>query len=325
MTKFSGTSISCIGYGTDHNVDLLKNISSEGGGSYYVVDNLEDIAVVFGDILGGLVSCVSQQVRVILPTGTEVKTRYALNNINNNLEVVIGDLPAGMEAVFLAKIPTNTPVTLKGYNLQTHTQFEITKIVESTTDNILQINGKAHYLRFEVLSLLEQSQTLLLRRASKDEVTELITKINTCIDTISEYRQTHAHSLWDILLDELKTCKDSLENRHNQNHDTTQLMTQHGAYLGMMRGIAVNLSQNPTPIMPVTGTDNNGLLSPINLDRSFSNSVQRQIRSQLQTTMTPVVVRQRGVTSATTLDNNSSTPSTPLPSGISMRSVTGPR
>ena len=65
--NFSGTTVSCIGYGICHNTELLQNISTEGCGSYYIVNNLENVATVFGDVLGALASAVAQQVRVILP------------------------------------------------------------------------------------------------------------------------------------------------------------------------------------------------------------------------------------------------------------------
>lgn len=276
INTFSGTSISCIGYGTDHNIELLQSITTEGGGSYYVVNNIEDVAVVFGDILGGLLSCVSQQVRVILPNNTEVKTRYAINTINDKMEIVIGDMPAGMEAAFLAKIPNGNPIILKGYNLQTHTVIDINIHVINTNDNTLQLHGEAHYLRFEVLTLIEQSRNLLLRFASHDDIQAILNKIHACISLITEYRRNYDHSLWDILLEELNNCKNTLENRNTI--DAADLMTQHAGYLGRMRGIPANMS--PSSAEP--------LISPVPLDRTFSNFAQRNIMSQLHASVTPV-------------------------------------
>jgi hypothetical protein len=279
ITQFEGTSISCIGYGIEHNADLLQSISSTGGGSYYVVNNLEDVAVVFGDILGGLMSCSFQQVRVILPNNTEIKSRYS-TNIGDNFEIIIGDMPAGMEAAFLAKIGTGVPVLLKGYNLHTHTNFEITIPITRTDDTKLLINGVAHYLRFEVLALLEKSQTLLTATSTETEtnVKSHIDKIKNCIDMITEYKQKegYEHSLWDILITELNTCMNNLNNRRFNNIDTVRVMTQHTGYLGRLRGIPASI--NPDDIPP-----------PIPLERRvFSNSTQRQISSQLAENVTPV-------------------------------------
>ena len=177
------TSMSCIGYGTDHNVDLLQSMSVVGGGSYYVVNNLEDVAKVFGDVLGGLVSCVAQQVKVILPVGTEVKSRYATNRDGSNLEIIIGDMPAGMEAIFLARIPVTFTIQLQGYDIKNNTPFITYSIVVITDDTNLLLNGEAHYLRFEVMELLDETHKLL----DGGNFTKQIEKIDTCIKFIMEH------------------------------------------------------------------------------------------------------------------------------------------
>jgi hypothetical protein len=280
--KFPGTSISSVGYGTDHNVEMLQSISTEGGGSYYVVNTLEDVATVFGDILGGLLSCAAQQVCVCLPTGTEVKSRYGMNVVGDKMEIIIGDLPAGAEAAFLAKIPIGQTVTLKGYDLVTHNIFELNSAVNTTDDIMLQTNGEAHYLRFEVMALLEESRHLISHFTSSANTQ--IAKIDACITTINNYRTAHEHTLWGILLDELNTCKHNLQNRRHIHVHTPHIMTQHAGYLGRMRGIPAALSQ-PRANYNETDEDPNTVLEPIPLGRTFSNYVQRQISSQLCSTV----------------------------------------
>jgi hypothetical protein len=303
INQFPGTSISSIGYGTDHNVELLQSITTESGGSYYVVNNLEDVAVVFGDILGGLVSCVAQQVSILLPMGTEIKSRYATNKINNNLEVIIGDMPSGSEATFLAKIPNATQLTLKGYNLQTHNDLKLDTTVINTDDITLQTNGQAHYLRFEVLSLIDEARTMLLHPTSNQDVDDLVSRIEVYISKINTHKDTHEHSLWDILLRELNTCNFSLKHRHTINIDTPNIMSQHAGYLGRMRGIPANI---PTPSV----LNSNDYNTTIPLERTFSNYAQRNISSQLQASVTPHVRRARASTDSNDPHNNTLTPST---------------
>jgi Mg-chelatase subunit ChlD len=276
INGFSGTSMSCIGYGTDHNVDLLQNMATEGSGSYYVVNNLEDVAVVFGDVLGGLISCFAQQVHIVLPPGTEVKARYSMMSLADKLEVIIGDLSAGMEAAFLAKIPTGGIVTVTGYNLQTHTPFEMNTVVQSLDDEEHQVNGEAHYLRFEVLNLIETTNIILKRyNVTQDEIKAQLEKVKECITVVSEHQNNHTHSLWEILIQELNTCKNGLENHNNRHHyDMGALMTQRAGYLGRMRGIA---SQEPD--LP------SGVPAATPVTRTFSNYVQRQISAQMSATV----------------------------------------
>ena len=220
--NFTGTTISCIGYGIAHNTELLQNISTEGCGSYYIVNTLEDVATVFGDILGGLASAVAQQVRVILPLGTKLKCRYATNIIGYhghegyeecNLEVLIGDMTAGYDAIFLAKIPHASAVSLKGYNITNREYFVINSHV---TENVEQTNAYAHYLRFEVLEILE-SPTM--------------EKIDSCITIIMDYKVEHPHMLWDILIQQLNDKKRTIDI-----HDL--YMRQNITCLGTMRGIS---------------------------------------------------------------------------------------
>ena len=273
-----GTSISCVGYGTDHNVELLQSISTEGGGSYYVVNNLEDVACVFGDILGGLMSCSAQQMRVILPPGTEVKTRYARNIVNGCVNIIIGDMPSGIEAVFLAKIPTGTRIMLKGYDLHTHTPIQIGTDVNVTDNAALHINSEAHYLRFEVLTLLDQSRTLLSSFSSREKIKEHIKKLNTLINKITEYKNKASHSLWDILLEELNSCVTNLNNPYGNTTVTPHILSQRAGYLGRMRGLpaaTANATANATATATATVT-------------GFSNSIQRQISSELTTQVTPI-------------------------------------
>ena len=236
--KFIGTTISCIGYGLCHNAELLQSISTTGRGSYYIVNNCEAVATVFGDVLGGLVTCIAQQVQVILPAGTEVKSRYATNTESNEMNIIIGDMTSGFEAIFFAKIPHRFRVSLKGYNLLTHEHFVVNSHV-MTYDNIKeQLNAYAHYLRFEVIDILE-SPTL-------EKMDEYITKI-------TEYKAENNHMLWDILIQQLKQSKKSFGH-----HDP--YLRQTLGCLGLMRGIS---------------GENNAFSNAI--QRQFSNQLSNQL------------------------------------------------
>jgi hypothetical protein len=236
------------------------------------------VACVFGDVLGGLMSCSAQQMRVILPLGTEVKSRYARNVVNGTVNIVIGDMPAGMEAVFLAKIPTHTSVTLKGYDLHTHSSIEIVTVVSVTDDIVLQINSEAHYLRFEVLLLLDQSRVLISSFSSSDKIREHVNKLNVLVTTINKYRERVPHSLWDVLLEELDNCIKSLTNPNTVNMSTPHILSQHAGYLGRMRGLPASSQTSASQLSPDSS----------HLVRGFSNSIQRQISAGLASQVTPV-------------------------------------
>jgi hypothetical protein len=172
----------------------------------------------------------------------------------------------------------------------THNKFEVNTPITTTSDEILQLNGEAHYIRFEVLALLEQSRGLVNYFAVPEDVTRQISKIDDCINTITSHRTAHEHSLWDILLEELNTCKYTLQNRRHMNPDTPNIMTQHAGYLGRMRGLPAALSQIPNIQNNHTSDDDicddpYTNLTPVHLGRTFSNYAQRQISSQLTATV----------------------------------------
>lgn len=275
---FKGTSISCVGYGTDHNVELLQNISSEGGGSYYVVNDMEDVAQVFGDILGGLLSCVAQQVTVQLPAGCDVKTRYAVHdNGEKGVEVVIGDMPAGMEATFIAKLEKDAPVNVRGYDLLDGENTVVLAKVNDSDDEVLQTECIAHYLRFVVLDIIEKARKVLV--TGDKNVSDIINSIHSYSMEIVNYKQVNNNTLWDMLLEELKECAESLELfRNTKGHgfdiqSSTQVMGQRTTFLGRMKGIA---AKGVTPRAQQPASANPDLM------RGFSNMTQRQISSQLQ-------------------------------------------
>jgi uncharacterized protein YegL len=280
ITRFSGTSISCVGYGCDHNAELLQSISTEGGGSYYMVNNLEDVATVFGNILGGLISCTAQQVRVVLPMGTELKSRYATSiPAARPVEVTIGDMTAGAEAAFLARIPIGGLIILKGYNLLTHDNFTVDATVVATDDISLQATAMAHYLRFEVLAILDRAKTLV-GELDGVVVTAHVRKIDEMVATIMAHQRDHANPLWEILLGELSACKESLQTRHLAPTTSAQMMTQRVGYLGQMRGLPAG-SASPAMGWAGGGDESSPAAGGGPVGRTFSNYAQVRISSQL--------------------------------------------
>jgi hypothetical protein len=214
---------------------------------------------------------------VILPPGCELKSRYAIRNTKEETEVSIGDLPAGMSAVFLARIPTGTVVVMKGFHIGNQSQVEIAAHVVLSDDAERQTNGEAHYLRFEVLAVLDQAKGLLRPDANEDEVATVKGRITSLIQNITEYRQQHPHSLWDVLVEELKTSRRHLDHRGRAAPNTPQIMSQHASYLGLMRGISASAS---VPVSAFASDQDNVPVPPV-YHAAFSNQIQREISSQL--------------------------------------------
>lgn len=283
LEDYHGTSLSCIGYGTDHNAELLQSMATEGGGSYSIVNTLEDVATVFGNVLGGLISCSFQQVRITLPKGTEIKSRYAINQLDE-LEIMVGDLSAGMEAVVLAKIPLGHVLTVKGYDLKASQLITVETTVSSSEDVTIQTDGEAHYLRFDVLALLDDIAS------GKQTYEHYLEMVIACTHDVKAYREKHAHPLWDLLLNELDRALKTLKFPHMYHRNISK---QHGAYLGMMRGTS---SQSPNEL-------------PSNHYNVFSNGLQHTLSHELSREVTESVDITFG-TVATTAGSTTATTAT---------------
>jgi hypothetical protein len=262
LTDFPGTSLSSVAYGLDHNKELLQDMATKGGGSYSTVNSLEDVATVFGDILGGLVSCISQQIRVLLPKDTVLHSRYPKTEINMKMEIMVGDLPAEMEAVFLAQLPKGTSLELKGYDFKTHQLFELSTNIIETDNEEINANNEAHYIRFQVVHMIEEvvhSETWsdTKRSTKKTEIQHLLTNIYT-------HRSLRAHSLWDLLINELEECIRVLEYPQLRFHADN-----------LYRNISVVGQQRGTPSTYYRQKQS------LSLKPTYSNQTQRYISTEL--------------------------------------------
>lgn len=92
-------SIFTFGYGSDHNADMLREISEVGGGVYYFVQNVDGVSLAFADCLGGLLSVVAQNIKLECfgKNGCKIrsiKTRRNTTAIvpDENYEIEMGDL-----------------------------------------------------------------------------------------------------------------------------------------------------------------------------------------------------------------------------------------
>lgn len=95
----SDVSLFTFGYGNEHNVEMLRQISEVGRGVYYFVKDVDDVTVAFANCLGGLLSVTAQNIKIDFRStnGCEiisVKTKKDVKTIipQKHFEVDIGDL-----------------------------------------------------------------------------------------------------------------------------------------------------------------------------------------------------------------------------------------
>eukprot|EP01006_Ploeotia_vitrea_P040417 TRINITY_DN66425_c10_g11_i1.p1 TRINITY_DN66425_c10_g11~~TRINITY_DN66425_c10_g11_i1.p1 ORF type:complete len:510 (-),score=99.92 TRINITY_DN66425_c10_g11_i1:226-1560(-) len=106
-------SVHTFGYGTSHNAELLRNIAEVGHGMYYYVENAEQIGEAFVECLGGLLSVVAQNLRVIIKSvpGSEVQevyTTFKAEKVDGAWQVSISDMFAEEHRDILCRVKVNS-------------------------------------------------------------------------------------------------------------------------------------------------------------------------------------------------------------------------
>lgn len=231
QTESPGVSLTTVAYGVDHNAEMLTNLAKVGGGAYNVVTNLEDVATVFGDILGGLISVSAQKVEVQFPPGTEVKTSYRSETDAAGMVIVyVGDIYADAEITILFKSsPSQGPIRIKGTDMTTldpiDTIITVRGLQEGSVGPLSLV--MAEY-RQEVVDILQKVRSSL--NPSKSDLDSLIKRIEDD-DRIRD------HPLKPILIEDLQQALKLCERGHRLTQHETVEMAQHTAYLGFSRGL----------------------------------------------------------------------------------------
>jgi Mg-chelatase subunit ChlD len=152
-----------VGYGFDHNADLLSKIGEWTGGTYSVVKNLEDVATVFGSVLGSMVSTTAQNVRVTLPEGFKLLSQNQTEtNTEGRTVIRVGDIQSEVSSVLLLEVPaeTSASLTITGVDLLTHEPIAITQAILPPSD--LSEEDKRNldlaFLRLEIVNLMKEVQ-----------------------------------------------------------------------------------------------------------------------------------------------------------------------
>jgi len=100
--QFPAVSFTVVGYGTEHNAELMKAIAENTSGAYSIVESIEGAASVIGNTIGGLFSCSSQVVRLKCPVGTIGEASHKASATGF---IEIGDIYDESEQIVLFNIP----------------------------------------------------------------------------------------------------------------------------------------------------------------------------------------------------------------------------
>lgn len=76
------TNLICFGYGSDYNRELMVAMAKAAGGDAYHIENPDQFGPRLGAVLGGLLTCVAQNVKLTIKTKPDVKILEVLNDFD---------------------------------------------------------------------------------------------------------------------------------------------------------------------------------------------------------------------------------------------------
>jgi Skp family chaperone for outer membrane proteins len=226
-----GLTIQCVGYGTDHNAAFLKEVAVETSGSYNIVNTIEDVGTAYGDALGGIMSCVAQNVEVVLPEGAVVHGPYK-SDITG--AVHIGDIYADTEKYIIFECSNaNVTATLNAMLLPNLTPYSATKQATHATERSIDIELCRH--RYTCAAILQQIANH--KPEEKNAIRAKIEAFKAAIQDTAYNGNSHAAQLRA----EVVVLEETLES---QSQEDAAVINQHISYYGLGRGFTSPLSRN---------------------------------------------------------------------------------
>ena len=283
-TTLPSLTITTIGYNEDHNAELLKSIAVNGGGSYNIVNTNDQVATVFGEILGGLMTTVVQNCYVKYDSSWKNLNMYTRSENNGQTILNIGDINAESETILLFTTTNNCNLTVKVTGVTTK---NFTTITQELNFNQISENKQPYhmtYIRLVIANILQNLKTL-----SKEYIKETLNPMKEYL----EEPMNIVHPLTSYLKQEIYSIENQLETPSCVN--TTQNLQQS---ICMAFGRGTSCARNVQPVFhtpprtPATArrairfenvdVDNmlNNVMNNMNVSQlatPFANSAQREV------------------------------------------------
>lgn len=235
-----------IGYGFDHNVDLLPKVAEWTGGTYSVVKNLEDVATVFGSVLGSMVSTTAQNVRVTLPEGFKLLSQNQTEKDTEGRTVVrVGDIQSEVSSILLLEVPADTTTFLRisGVDLLTHEPIaaEIPIELPQELSEEDARNLDLAFLRVEIVDLMKEVQTGTVRGAIHPNREAILAKLDTFEARLATAPASLA-GMVGLMKGDIRLMRDILTGRSRDVAADTSMLSQHANVWTTQRGVTCGVA-----------------------------------------------------------------------------------
>jgi uncharacterized protein YegL len=249
--EYPDISLQAVGYGTDHNAELLKGVAEQTAGTYSIVDNREGAATVIGDTLGNLFSCVAQRVTVV-PGRTHAEpegTQFVVSGDPPRIQ--IGDLYEETETLMLFKVKNedaSLSITVRGTLLPSMAAYESELILDDAITEIPWSVKKAVDLtrcRYRISALFKDLREF---RLGANRFAEVLTKVEA-EETLLKAPHYHDDAVAKMLLAECASLREATavlqRGSYHDVHDMTTRLVSHEAYTNLGRGTTQSIQRPP--------------------------------------------------------------------------------
>ena len=243
-TEHPNVSVSCVGYGRDHQASLLQKIAIEGGGCYNIVTSPEHVGPVFGEILGGLLSCVAQNVTIEFPSTWESCSSYVVTETSSNSKsTFVGDIYSESEVIVLLKTNnTGGSVTLRGFNCIQTEDIVLSLGVGPDATSADLLSYKMCYIRGALSKILVKA---LAHNANRANLRSDLDTLESILQNIDE-----TDPMVTLLRTEFTNIRKMLkDNAPYMDADSHVHSIQRSAFLGTGRGATTAAAQDPDGVM----------------------------------------------------------------------------
>ncbi len=246
----SSISLFAVGYGVDHNFTLLQSFARDGGGSYQVVNSLEHVATVFGDMLGGMQTIVAQNAEILLAPGAKALTGLRTTSTG----VQLGDIYAGAQnSLIIDNMPVAVDNTAQSINYR---YFDVTTMTLVSGSCVISLESGPEIIREGTLFTLKQNMAALMNRIATGVIphADLGNQIQSAIDELRPYAATEPWVNTMMINFERQIRLIDRMGAAYASRGISGIAANNAAVLATNRGVAM-MSQDPDDMNAHTSAD----------------------------------------------------------------------
>ena len=226
----NGTPVNTLGFGANHNADMLRNMAVNSRGSYTYADSIELIPAIIGDILGGLTDMIGHN--AILTAKLEgVCIEHGVDNVHPEIYRV-GPLIADKPQWVLFRGICD-PVHLTWYEGE-HQYVQVANVDLGILD---AVDIEEQIQRVAMIRTMTLVSDMLERRAYQDAIAELVRFGQQIANSVALNRpfitrlQTQVQEMLDDISHRERMGMNDTTLHTRMASNITALTTQHGFFL----------------------------------------------------------------------------------------------